>query len=295
MTTISQPFCQKSLFGGVDTDTYCGNHNNNVPILSSCGTDSDSSANNSACGVDGIYSEQNQPKVVSPGLCALHDKSVLYGYNTIDINPGCATNQWQFCQYDWQKHSAASAWVCTLPDPGQCPIFSTVNPTIASFVSSEVSGGDPRGCTTEFDTPPCGEIGDSAPLTCVYNISDFTPTAIDAWVAYDWGQCPNVDADSAVDNINGIMSTLCNQSASSKNLTQFCPTGETDCMLSDLVGDTQGWGTYCESGPATVPSPDDDDDSSRSLLLILLVGGLLLLIIGGIPIAAIIFFLILKK
>ena len=33
MTTISQPFCQKSLFGGIDTATYCGDNNNDAPIL----------------------------------------------------------------------------------------------------------------------------------------------------------------------------------------------------------------------------------------------------------------------
>ena len=225
-----------------------------------------------------------------PGVCALHE-FLDVGIIPKFINPGCPTNQWQFCQYDW-KSSQDSAWLCTMPDHDQCPSFSTVNPTNASFVSSEVSGGDSDTCPTFTIPPPNGENGGNAPLTCTYNIYDFTPTALNQWADYDWEQCPGITTTSATANINTIVPTLCMQTASSQNpsLVQYCPVGETDCTLSELVNDPPGWGNLCTNG--VVPP---DDDSSSSLLLILLVGGLLLLIIGGIPIAAIIFFLILKK
>lgn len=281
--SFSQPFCQKLLYGSLKTNDYCGNGG---VILTSC-------TGNSACGVDPIDHGVNDDAVQQIGICALHEYNEdLIGSN--NINPGCPVNQWQFCDYDWQPHSTHSAWLCTIPDPYQCPSFGTVQATDKTQFSSVVAGGTPDYCTYTPKAPPNGDDRDSAGagLTCVYTINDFDPTTVQDWADYDWDQCPGVSTESAVTNINGILPTLCSQLASSKGLTQYCPSGETDCTLADLVDDPDKWGTTCTQGVKPKPGPGSSDNR----ILIILIGLFVLLVIGAVFfIGPIILLLLYKK
>ena len=201
---------------------------------------------------------------------------------------GCPVGSWQFCQVDPDTGTRitdscqARGFLCSNPDPGQCPSFSgdpsigapDVTPLSSTNFPDVNRNGNLSGVCGTDEIPTCG-IQTYALLECDYDITKFTPTTANKWKQFDVSNasdlniqnatanpwlCPAKSTDTqasfnstACSNFNTISSYICGQSASSVGLTSCCATPDNngDCQLNGLVqncgADIGGYYDFCEN------------------------------------------------
>ena len=232
MSSFNQSYEQTECFGGVCSG--CTDSDNSEPNICSC--------SGVSCTNGDSYQSSSSDCTNPTGVCAAVNDSINGSYPV-----GCPNGKWQCSNYDYPG-GINSAWLCSDPDPGQCPEIcdnngdNCIKATSASF---DMASGDV--CQVNVPDPE---------IVCIYNNSDFD--IVDyatSWQTVSWGDYQSQADDNYV---NDVAPSICGRTASSVGVdldgnpyTDYCPidtvTGlkMTDCSRMVLQNDPFGYSDIC--------------------------------------------------